>query len=274
MQAEFALESTVALRRRYAPGVSPFAGIVELRARPGFARSAVCSRCATTRATVLGEATHGGADLFATEFERAADARAYLDARWETAQLFRAQRCGERSEDRTVGDGCRDRGTKTSRGGRETRSGACRRNFPTDAGHRARPSRPCRVSMGSRWRGYFVSGSNGACMVRFEIPSSTHACFWKGHDCGPQDFARWAFREFRAGAQPVAREPCRRQRARSHTRRDGRDSQGGTRLGVSRRAGDQDGVLVVAGFFRDCLSRNGRTQSLAIPNGRILLAER
>src|SRR5437899_256266 len=159
MQAEFALESTVALRRRYAPGVSPFARIVELRARSGCARSTVCSRRATTRATVLGEATHGGADLFAAELERAADARAYLDSRWETGQLFRGQRRRERSENRTVGDGCCDRRTKTSRGGRETRSDSSGEHFPTDAGDRARPSRPCRVSMGSRWRGYFVSGS-------------------------------------------------------------------------------------------------------------------
>src|SRR6266487_5093105 len=164
MQAEFALESTVALRRRYAPGLSPFARIDKLRARSGCARSAVCSRRATTRATVLGEATHGGADLFATEFERAADARAYLDARWETAQLFRAQRCGERSEDRTVGDGCRDRGTKTSRGGRETRSDSSSEHFPADAGDRARPSRPCRVSMGSPSGIYSVSVSDAVRM--------------------------------------------------------------------------------------------------------------
>src|SRR6266571_8719545 len=143
MQAEFALESTVALRRRYAPGVSPFARIVELRARSGCARSTVCSRRATTRATVLGEAAHGGANLFATELERAADARAYLDARWETAQLFRGQRCGERGENRTVGDGYCDRRTKTSRGGRETRSDSSSEHFPTDAGDRTRPSRPC-----------------------------------------------------------------------------------------------------------------------------------
>src|SRR6266496_537064 len=122
MQAEFALESTVALRRRYAPGVSTLARIVELRPRSGCARSAVCSRRARTRANVRGEAAHGGADLFATELERAADARAYLDARWETGQLFRDERRGERSENRTVGDGCRDRRKKTSCGGRETRS--------------------------------------------------------------------------------------------------------------------------------------------------------
>src|SRR5437667_5858208 len=139
MQAEFA----VALRRRYAPGVSPFARIVELRARSGCARSAVCSRRATTRATVLGEAAHGGADLFAAELERAADARAYLDARWETGQLFRDQRCGERSENRTVGDGCCDRRATPPRHRRQAWSGSSRRNFETDAGDRARPSRPC-----------------------------------------------------------------------------------------------------------------------------------
>src|SRR6266705_1131107 len=78
MQAEFALESTFALRRRYAPGVSPFARIVELRARSGCARSAVCSRRARTRATVLGEAAHGGADLFAAEYQWAPDGAAIL----------------------------------------------------------------------------------------------------------------------------------------------------------------------------------------------------
>src|SRR6266705_614701 len=61
MQAEFALESTVVLRRRYVPGVSSFARIVELRARSGCARSAVCSDRATTRATVFGQAAHRGA---------------------------------------------------------------------------------------------------------------------------------------------------------------------------------------------------------------------
>src|SRR5882762_6511710 len=72
----------------------------------------------------------------------------------------------------------------------------------------------------------------------------------------------------------MARERRQWQRASRDERRYGGNSQGRTGLGVSRRAGDQDGVLVVTGFLRHRLSRNGRAQSLAIPAGRFFFSER